>query len=325
MTQENLHSEFPVLRASELAEDTEKTEWLIESLWGERCVGVVGGPPKCCKSWLTLELAVSLASKTPCLGRYNPRRTGRVLLYAAEDSKAIVKQRLESLCRARNVLLSLLEIYLITENTMRLDKNDHQEKLRNTIMRLNPDILILDPLVRLHHLDENSAPEVSLLLSYLRELERAFHLSILLVHHARKNGSSTNHGYSLRGSGDIYAWCDCYIDLRRNGENLIMRIEHRSAKSPEPVSLMLVGEKDAHLEIADLPASDSQKPREMLLRLLRSAQRPMKRTELREQIKIRNESLGQLLLDLDKEGMIEHLTDGYVLKMPEEDRSRSPI
>ena len=39
--------------------------WLVETLWAEEGVGIVGGAPKCCKSWLALDLALSVASGTP--------------------------------------------------------------------------------------------------------------------------------------------------------------------------------------------------------------------------------------------------------------------
>ena len=42
--------------------------------------------PKACKSWLGLEMAVSVASATPCLGTFPVREPGGVLIYLAEDS-----------------------------------------------------------------------------------------------------------------------------------------------------------------------------------------------------------------------------------------------
>ena len=45
-----------------------------------------------------------------------------------------------------------------------------------------PDLLILDPLVRLHAIDENAAGEIAALLGYLRLLQRKTGVAIALVH-----------------------------------------------------------------------------------------------------------------------------------------------
>ena len=78
-----------------------------------------------------------------------------------------------------------------------------------------PRLLVLDPFVRLHRIDENDAGQVSALLGYLRELQREHDVAVLVVHHARKNGSAGQSGQSLRGSGDFFAWADSLLYVRR--------------------------------------------------------------------------------------------------------------
>jgi AAA domain len=75
---------LPVAPAHTLAERAEEQRWLVDRLWSEEAVGIIGGEPKCCKSFLALDLAVSIAAGTPCLRRFAVQRPGRVLLYAAE-------------------------------------------------------------------------------------------------------------------------------------------------------------------------------------------------------------------------------------------------
>ena len=73
---------LPVEPAYRLAERGEEHRWLVTGLWSEQAVGIVGGEPKCCKSFLALDLAVAVASGTPCLRRFVVPTAGRVLLYA---------------------------------------------------------------------------------------------------------------------------------------------------------------------------------------------------------------------------------------------------
>jgi RecA-family ATPase len=76
-------SGLPVAQAYHLADRAEEQRWLVTGLWSEQAVGIVGGEPKCCKSFLALDLAVAVASGTACLRRFPVARPGRVLLYAA--------------------------------------------------------------------------------------------------------------------------------------------------------------------------------------------------------------------------------------------------
>ncbi len=55
MSKENL---LPVQRASQLSTTGPQTHWLIEGLWAEQAVGILGGEPKCCKSFLALDIAL---------------------------------------------------------------------------------------------------------------------------------------------------------------------------------------------------------------------------------------------------------------------------
>ena len=49
---------LPVEPAHRLAERAEEQRWLVTGLWSEQAVGIIGGEPKCCKSFLALDLAV---------------------------------------------------------------------------------------------------------------------------------------------------------------------------------------------------------------------------------------------------------------------------
>jgi hypothetical protein len=74
--------------------------WLIEGLWSAEAVGIGGGEPKCCKSFLALDMAVSVASGAPCLRRFVPARTGTVLLLTRRELRAACRMRTASLSQA---------------------------------------------------------------------------------------------------------------------------------------------------------------------------------------------------------------------------------
>src|SRR5580658_11242407 len=136
---------LPVEPAWRPADRAGEQRWLVTSLWSEQAVGIIGGEPKCCKSFLALDLAVSVAAGTACLRRFPVPRPGRVLLYAAEDALHIVRRRLEGICAASGLSLAELDVQVITAPTLRLDLEADRVRLDETITRLKPRLLVLDP------------------------------------------------------------------------------------------------------------------------------------------------------------------------------------
>jgi RecA-family ATPase len=152
---------LPVVRVGEIPSEDNSGRWLVEQLWGAAAVGVIGGAPKCSKTWLGLDLALSVATGTPCLGKYAVPEPGPVLMYLAEDALPLVRERVAGMARHRGVDLQSVEIHVITAVTLRLDLDPHRTRLFETAKRLRPRLLLLDPLVRLHGIDENHAGEVA--------------------------------------------------------------------------------------------------------------------------------------------------------------------
>jgi hypothetical protein len=324
---------FPVLRAGDIKQEPVSQSWLIQDLWTASSVGWVAGSPKTLKSWIALEMAVSVASASACLGRYQVPCRGKVLVYLAEDSLAAVRERLEALVYHREVSIDDLDVHIVTVSRMRLDLGRDQVRLKKTLRAYAPRLLVLDPLVRLHRADENSSADVSALLAYLRELQRELDLSVLVVHHSRKNGATGSQGQGLRGSGDLWAWSDSALYLKRRGEQVALTIEHRSAPTPPGVTLRLVahGELPPQLQIIEETREISgARPslEERVVDVLREAAVPLTRSSLRERLAVKNDRLGTALLCLQRDRMVQRTTGGWTLLPPScfsvKDRSLFP-
>jgi hypothetical protein len=299
--------ELQVVRASEIeGPPGGGVPWLLEGLWGGGAVGVIGGAPKCCKSWLALEMAVAVASGRPCLGRFPVERPGPALVFAAEDAPVQVRQRLENLAQARGANWEQLEVRLIVESSLRLDRQADLGRLRATLDRHRPRLLVLDPYVRLQRADENNATEVAAILGALRDLSRTFALAIVLVHHARKGGDL---GEGLRGSSDFHAWGDSNLYLRRRREGIVLSIEHRAAASPEPLLLSLVADAGpVRLEIQAQPVELSLVER--LLRILEDGE-PRRLEDLRQALRARKQDVSAALRELEAARHVVRSEAGY--------------
>jgi len=307
---------LPVVRAAELDDGDGAARWLIEPLWMRAAVGILGGAPKCCKSWLGLDIALSVASGTRALDAFDVHDKGPVLLFMAEDAAAVVKQRLVGLCAHRRLDLVDLPLHVITAPALRLDRERDQARLRDAAARYAPRLVLLDPFVRLHRIDENDAGEVSALLGYLRELQRELDLAVLVVHHARKNGSAVQPGQSLRGSSDLHAWGDSNLYVRRTKDALALAVEHRAARAPDSIDFALVDDLHPHLAIAAAAKERHDDLDQRLLDTLRGANAPLARATLRDALHVRNERLGDALARLTADGAVARVGEGWAVPVP---------
>lgn len=283
--------------------------WLVEGLWVQQGVGFLCGSPKSGKTWLALDLALSVASQTAVLGAYPVAEAGAVLLFVAEDPPATVRARLAGMAGPRGVSLAELPIHLVMHRSLRLESQKDQARLRATVARYRPKLLVLDPFVRLTAIDENSSLEVSSVLGSLRELQTTLDVAILIVHHARKNGGNgAPAGLALRGSGDLWAWGDSNLYLSRKHERLQLAIEHRSAPTPEPVTLELCTDRGVgpYLHLCDQAHvdGDPQPLTERLLDVLRSTDPPRRLDDLRAALRVRMQSLVDALRQLEQDGHV---------------------
>ncbi len=318
----NADQVLPVVRVAEIESEPNGQRWLVEELWGASAVGVIGGAPKCAKTWLGLDMALSVATGTACLGRYAVPESGPVLVYLAEDALPVVRERIAGMARHRGIDLARVEVHAITAPVLRLDRGPDRARLWETARRLRPRLLVLDPLVRLHGIDENHAGEVAELLAYFRSLQRQLDFAVLLVHHTRKNAAGgAAAGLGLRGSGDIHAFGDSNLYLRRSREQLILSSEHRAAPAAASVCLELVvtDPQTTHLEVigelrdgsAGLTMSGKQRSLdERVLDLLRQGA-TMTRARLRDSLGVKNERLGEALEALQRAGRLCRTPAGW--------------
>lgn len=313
---------LPVCRAADLANRPVERRWLIEGLWGHRAVGIAGGEPKQYKSFLALDVAVSVASGRPCLGRFHVAQPGRVLVFAGEDALEEVKFRLEGIARAAGTSLAALDLFVITAPVVRLDRPSSRRELEETVAALRPRLLVLDPFVRMHRIDENNSAEVGPLLAYLRDLERRYEVAILLVHHSRKGAAHTRGGQALRGSSEFHAWGDSNLYVRAKGSTVLLAIEHRTAASSTGTVLdVRISDGRVSLAVADRTGADEpaaatpqvRTPVERIEQALAAADAPCSLKQLRTTCRMRTESLCEALATLKAQGRVVLDKTGYRL------------
>ena len=322
------------LRARSLEES-----WLIDSLWANEAVGILGGEPKCCKSFLGLDMAVSVAAGVPCLGRFEVKEKGPALVFQAQDAEHVVRERLDGIATAKGLKFDELAIRVMTMPSLRIDEEEDQHALRATVEHHSPRLLVLDPLVRLHSGSENYASTIAAMLGFLRELQRTYQVAILLVHHLRKSTSDkVRPGQRLRGSGDLHGWGDTNLFMERKGEQLFLSSEQRASNSFEGLLLELRPSKLGGLALHVLAdASENgvegdaqvgevtkkrETPRDRIEAVLRDAGVPLSIRKIRERVHMRTNTVCEVLRALTQEGRVLRGKQGYRPLCDSEERAR---
>jgi AAA domain len=210
-------------------------------------------------------------------------------------------------------------VEVITAPALRLDAPKDRQRLSNTVQARQPHLLILDPLIRLHRLDENDASQIAGLLSYLRQLQRTFHVAVLVVHHARKDANAIRPGQALRGSSELHGWGDSNLYMRRRGDQLTLSTEHRAAASQDHIPLKLTQTGSA---LALSVANDSSTPEldseasalQRVHQILAGLDQPVTVQQLRKLCALRTATVCSCLAQLADNGVVSHDSRGYQLK-----------
>ena len=222
---------LPVKRIGQIEARPPDAAWMIDVLWQNEAVGIVGGQPKLWKSWPCLDMAISVASGTACLGRFAVKSSGPTLVFMAEDEQHEVRRRVDCICESRAIDVNALDMHLITSDRIYLDDDSDRDILRRVIEHVRPKMLLLDPLVRIHRGNENDSRDIAALLGFLRELQRQYGCAVVLAHHANKR-SSGRPGQGLRGSSDLHAFGSSNLYIPRQVASPQCPTPFRQATAP---------------------------------------------------------------------------------------------
>ncbi len=149
------------------------------------------------------------------------------------------------------------------------------------------------------------------MLAYSRSLLRQSDLSVLLVHHTRKNAAGGfAAGQGLRGSRDMHAFGDSNMYLRRGREHLVLSSEHRAAPASAPVhpDLVAIDTETTHLEVITQLQDGKQRVLEDRVLDLVGRGATLTRAKLRDSLGVKNERLGE---SLEQAGRLNRTPAGW--------------
>ncbi|WP_273380952.1 AAA family ATPase [Symbiobacterium thermophilum] len=203
--------------------------WLIDQHLPAGGLAVLYGPSGGGKSFVALDMGMSVATGTPWAGFAT--KSGPVVYVSAEGAAGL-QQRVNAWTRARGVKtvemlrFCLQPIQLMDEMATR-DFIQELEKLPS-----RPSLVIFDTLARcLVGGDENSSRDVGLFVHGVDQVRATTGAAVMIVHHTGKKGNSE------RGSSALRAAADAMLSLQV--ENGVIRLKVDKLKEAPGVAPVL--------------------------------------------------------------------------------------
>lgn len=245
-------------------------DWIIPGLLKrENKMFLVGEPKTSLKSWLLLDLAISLICAEPVWDIYKegkhgkreerqylyvPPRPMRVVYFSQEDTEDDVHDRI--LKRAMDIpdpqhlftaIPKDLSLLLDTEEGFALI----EENLKNVSENHGPiDLVMFDPFRNVFGGNENDSKAIADLFRRLDVLQREFHCSSAFAHHTVKQSRDPRFEVDMtspsasRGSGGMFGGADAQINVvagtgRQDTDIRRVSLHFHAKRGPKPTSVNL--------------------------------------------------------------------------------------
>lgn len=152
------------------------TKWVIPEVLPSGLT-ILAGTPKAEKSWLALDLALSVSTGSPFLGHMP--RPDSVVYFALKDSYSRVQKRINLILSGRPAPAALRLIFSLERDRLIAD-------LRCVISDFKPCLIVVDTIGRLGLATGNTYDRVYEELSAFKQLADDAHIGIVTVTHTRK-------------------------------------------------------------------------------------------------------------------------------------------
>ena len=216
---------FRPLTLPELLNGPADIDWLVEPIIPRGTAGILAGPSGVGKTWLLLDLALSVASGTPFLDKFHTNQ-GKVLIVDEENAELLLRIRLKKMLAPRGLNPEDLEIHFLVGKSVNFSPDrsgkpiPELDQFTASMKSLRPAMVIFDSLTRVHRANENSANEMAAVFANVKHLIDTTGAACLFSHHFNKSGfGSSKSGERIRGSSDIRAFCDytLLVDATKEG------------------------------------------------------------------------------------------------------------
>jgi archaellum biogenesis ATPase FlaH len=222
-----------------IVEKPDTFEFLIENFWPKGENILITGKGGTGKSLFALNMALDLTLQPGLLflNHFAVPKKKKVLFVQSENTYLGTKKRFVNIIQKYPQYKSIInEIYFMGWNDdIRIygdfNEDSHfREAIDRTMSEIEPDVVIMDPLISFHRKDENSNDKMRYVLDDITQFFADRKVDICLIHHESKSGKTGG-----RGASAIQDWsANCFaLNFIDNNNNKGLTLEHKKARNFE--------------------------------------------------------------------------------------------
>ncbi len=225
------------------------TEWAIQDWLPMHTCAFVVAPPGSWKTWITIDLMLSIATGRPFLGIYPVKHTCPIIYVQQEDDHTNLAKRFAKIMNIGPVetvgekhwrvpMPPYMDppIYPHVERELTMKNPASIARLEKEIRRRKAGLVVMDPLYSMLEMQDYGATSARELLVF-KSMRDVLDCSFMIVHHARKG---EDNGGRLRDSawGSVFlnAWIETGWQMRqKEGEGNVKIQRHTKIESELPL------------------------------------------------------------------------------------------
>lgn len=251
------NSTFDLLRMRDYVKGYggEGATWLVQDWLPDKSITFLVSPPESYKTWILLDLAVSISTGLPFLGQARINKTGPAMIIQQEDSHGGLTERLaliaeQKMGMAANLgneawqipCIPDLPIYIHPSRMLRFDNDKVLKELEEQIKTIKPRVILIDPLYSTTSGVDNYMADLANQMMILKTWRDKYGCSFVLAHHSKKNldPDSTAREDSW-GSQFLNAFLEAGWQVRRNQKlapnEVVVRRHSKVMGNQAPISL----------------------------------------------------------------------------------------
>lgn len=309
--------------------------WLVDDWLPDASITFLISPPESYKTWILLDLAVSVSSGVPFLGEYDVNSVGPTLIIQQEDSHSGLTDRLALIVEQKLALAAKLEgdtwqvpsipdlpIYVHPSRMLRFDNKKVIEELEKQIETLKPKVIMIDPLYSTTSSTDNYMSDLANQMMVLKAWRDKYGCSFVIAHHSKKNldPDSTAREDSW-GSQFLNAFLEAGWQIRRNPKlaqnEVIVRRHSKVMGNQKPISLtfdistkypMKYKVTARSYEMAPANTENRQPAQANLLDMLHEGD--MSQADLSSRTGKGRSTISRQIRQLEAAGLVEKMPDG---------------
>jgi predicted transcriptional regulator len=306
-----------------VAEELPPVVEIVKGIVAEQAKLVIGSGSKSFKTWVTMDMALSIAHGAPWLGYGTTRK--RVLYVNLELKPQTFKRRLQTIAKAKDIKIErqwFLHLPLrgkLTQSTV----NSLVSGIINLAQQSYIGVVVIDPVYKMNlEGDENSSRDQTLLFNQLDRITTEAKCTLILNDHFGKGNQSEKDPLdAIRGSSAKGGDVDAAMILRKHEVEGCFRVDMVHRELP-PVGPFCIGWKFPTMELRpDLDPAAMKKskpgrtPKSSLPELLRyirdsSAENPISVSEWANRAGMTRQTLQTYISKMRCKGWISTVGEG---------------